>query len=181
MDFAQPGVTFSRIWRMENQIQLLDPLVASVLARHGMSFEVLECNPELADTAAFLEHYGFGAHETCNAILGVAKSEPPKYGCCVVLANCKVDVNKKLCELLEVKRCSFASGEQTLALTGMQIGGVTPVGLPEDIPIFIDSKIMELPRVVLGGGNRNSKLIINPSELLKMPAVRAVEGLGLPR
>ena len=80
-----------------------------------------------------------------------------KFACCIVLATCKLDVNKKVSALLETKKVSFASAEQTLELTGMQIGGVTPFGLP-DIPIFIDSMVMEQKEVIMGGGNRSTKV-----------------------
>ncbi len=79
-----------------------------------------------------------------------------------------------------IKRLSFASADTTLALTGMQIGGVTPFGLP-DMPTYIDSAVMNNERVLLGGGNRSSKLIVGPSALLKIPGAEVVEGLGLLR
>jgi prolyl-tRNA editing enzyme YbaK/EbsC (Cys-tRNA(Pro) deacylase) len=83
--------------------------------------------------------------------------------------------------LLDVKRCSFASGELTKELTGMEIGGVTPLGLPDDMPIFVDQAVFDNQRVVLGGGNRTSKLLLNPNGLLKVPGLHAVPQLGLPR
>lgn len=159
---------------------MLHPKVTEALTQYGIQGEGMECDPSFADTASFLEKYGFTAEETCNAIVGIGKSDPPKYACCVVLANSKVDINKKFSQLIGVKRCSFASGEQTLELTGMEIGGVTPVGLPE-MPVFIDSQIMECERIVLGGGNRTSKLLIAPAELKKIPHVQIIDGLGIPR
>lgn len=138
----------------------------------------MQCDPNLADTAAFCEHYNFKPEETCNAIIAASKTDPVKHACCVVLSDSKVDINKRVCQLLEVKRCSFATGEQTLQLTGMQIGGVTPFGLPE-MPIYIDSRIMDNQRVVLGGGNRTTKVLINPEELTKMPNLHIVENLGI--
>lgn len=166
---------------MTNNTQILHPRVSNALSKYGIQTDVLECDPQLADTAAFCEHYGFTADETCNAILVIAKSTPPKYACCVVLAKSKVDVNKKVSELLQVKRLSFAAGEQTKELTGMEIGGVTPVGLPDDMPIFLDAALFNNEKVVLGGGNRSSKLVINPAELRKIPTVQVIEGLGIPR
>lgn len=166
---------------MNTQTNLLHPRVADALARFGISFEAMECDPALADTAAFLEHYGFSAEETANAIIGASKTNPVKYACCLILATCKLDVNKKLCELLGVKRASFATAEQTLALTEMQIGGVTPLGLPEEIPIYVDAAVMLPDRVVVGGGNRSSKLILPASEFKKIPNLTIVEGLGIPR
>ncbi len=165
---------------MTNEISILHPLVSETLERYGIAHEAIACDPGLADTTAFCEAYGFTAGETCNAIIAAGKATPTKYACCVVLANCKVDVNKKVCELLEVKKCSFASGDQTLEVSGMQIGGVTPVGLP-DMPIYIDSAVLQNRRVVLGGGNRSSKLLVDPADLRKIPSVQVIEGLGLPR
>lgn len=166
---------------MTQQTDLLHPKVSEAIKKYGINAEAMACDPSLADTASFLEHYGFTADNTCNAILGIGKSNPPKYACCVVLANSKVDINKKFSELIQVKRVSFASGEQTLELTGMEIGGVTAVGLPYDMPIFIDAEVMRVPQVVLGGGNRSSKLLIDPHELKKIPQVQIIEGLGIPR
>ncbi|MBX9687229.1 MAG: hypothetical protein K2X27_11040 [Candidatus Obscuribacterales bacterium] len=158
----------------------LDDAVLAALRTCSMLFEEIECDPSLADTAAFLEHYGFTAEQTCNAIIVVAKSEPVRYACCVIPSTCKLDVNKKVSQLLGIKRCSFASAEQTLQLTGMQVGGVTPIGLPE-MPIFVDLTVLNNEKIVLGGGNRSSKLILNPEELRKVPHLEFVEALGIPR
>lgn len=159
---------------------MLHPNVTEALKQHGLTGEAMACDPSFADTASFLEKYGFTADETCNAIIGIGKSDPPKYACCVVLASSKVDINKKFSQLIGVKRCSFASADQTLELTGMEIGGVSPVGLPA-MPVYIDAAVMNNKRVVLGGGNRTSKLLIDPAELQKIPDVHIIEGLGIPR
>jgi prolyl-tRNA editing enzyme YbaK/EbsC (Cys-tRNA(Pro) deacylase) len=165
---------------MSARLELLHPAVAEAIRQHGIEADVMECDPNLADTAAFCEHYKFSAEETCNAIVVAAKTDPVKYACCLVLSTQKLDVNKSVCQLLDVKRCSFATGEQTVATTDMQIGGVTPIGI-SDMPIFIDSGVTQNPKVVLGGGNRSSKLLIRPSELSKLPNARIIQGLGLPR
>lgn len=159
---------------------MLHPKVTEALNQHGLTGEAMACDPSFADTASFLEKYGFTADETCNAIIGIGKSDPPKYACCVVLSNSKVDINKKFSQIIGVKRCAFASADQTLELTGMEIGGVTPVGLPP-MPVYIDAAVMNNNRVVLGGGNRTSKLLIDPAELKKIPDVHIIEGLGIPR
>jgi prolyl-tRNA editing enzyme YbaK/EbsC (Cys-tRNA(Pro) deacylase) len=159
---------------------MLHPKVTEAIEQYGLDAEAVACDPSFADTAAFLEKYGFAAEDTCNSIVGIAKSDPPKYACCVVLANSKVDINKTFSRTIGVKKCSFASGEQTLDLTGMEIGGVTPVGLGE-MPIYVDAAVMQRPRVLLGGGNRSSKLLLNPAELKKIPHVQIIEGLGIPR
>jgi prolyl-tRNA editing enzyme YbaK/EbsC (Cys-tRNA(Pro) deacylase) len=165
---------------MSQVISELHTSVSACLEKCGTEHKVFQCDPELADTAAFCAHYGFAPGQSANAIITASKTDPVKYACCLVLANSKLDVNKKVCQLLEVKKASFASAEQTLELTGMQIGGVTPFGLP-DIPIYIDSAVMNNEEVVLGGGNRSTKVLLNPKELQKLPGAQVVEGLASPR
>src|SRR6478672_6093357 len=97
----------------------------------GIVYKVMGCDPALADTAAFCAHYGFTLAQSANAILVAGKADPKKYACCIVLATHKLDVNKAVCKKLGVKRASFANGEVTQELSGMEIGGVTPFGLPE--------------------------------------------------
>ena len=89
---------------MSATIELLHPRVAEAIRLSGIQVEVMECDPDLADTAAFCQHYKIAPEQTCNAIVVVGKSNPVKYACCVVLATCKLDVNKAVSQLLEVKR-----------------------------------------------------------------------------
>ena len=148
------------------------------MQKHGVQCEVIECDPNLADTAAFCEHYRFSPGQAANTILVAGRSDPVRYAACVVLATTRLDVNKKVCELLGVKRASFATSEQTLALTHMQIGGVTVFGLPEDLPVYVDSAVMDQPQVIVGGGNRSSKILLGPRELQKLPNVHVTQGLA---
>jgi prolyl-tRNA editing enzyme YbaK/EbsC (Cys-tRNA(Pro) deacylase) len=160
---------------------ILDPAVSAALASHGVAHEVLPCDPELADTAAFCEHYGVALEQAANTILVASKKvDPPRYAVCVVLGTTRLDVNKKVSELLGVKRLSFADAETTVALTGMMIGGVTAFGI-EDLPVYVDSAVLAQPQVVMGGGNRSSKLLLDPRELTKLPTVEIVTGLALAR
>src|SRR5579885_1206345 len=150
---------------------ILLPIVEEALARYGIAYTILECTPELADTAAFCAHYHVPLDQSANTILVAArKVEPPKYAVCVVLGTTRLEVNSKVCELLGVKRASFADAETTMQRTGMLIGGVTAPGV-EDVPIYIDSAVMQQPEVVMGGGNRSSKMLLDPRELLKLPNV----------
>ena len=159
----------------------LDPLVQRAMLSNDVVFEVLPCDPDMADTAAFCSHYGFALEQAANTIIVASrKVAPPKYAACVVLGTTRLDVNKKVSELLAVKRLSFADEETTLDLTGMMIGGVTAFGIG-DLPIYVDSAVMGQVRVVMGGGNRSSKLLLNPNELNKLPNVVVVEGLAKPR
>jgi len=159
---------------------LLDPRVLAALRANGISYSVLACDPDLADTAAFCEHYGFALEQAANTILVASKKvDPPRYAVCVVLGTTRLDVNRKVSELLAVKRLSFADAEITRELTGMMIGGVTAFGI-DGIPTYVDAAVMSQQQIVMGGGNRSSKLLLAPAELLKIPAVAVVEGLAHP-
>jgi prolyl-tRNA editing enzyme YbaK/EbsC (Cys-tRNA(Pro) deacylase) len=159
----------------------LDPAVIDTLNTYGLSFKVFPCDPELADTAAFCEHYGFSPDQSANTIVVTSrKVEPVRRAACVVLATTKLDVNKKVSELLDAKRVSFADSETTMAVTGMMIGGVTAVGI-SDLPVYVDAAVMQRDEIILGGGNRSTKLLIHPHELTKLPNVQIVEGLGIPK
>jgi prolyl-tRNA editing enzyme YbaK/EbsC (Cys-tRNA(Pro) deacylase) len=160
---------------------ILHDLVREALESAGITEkEVLACEPELADTAEFCNHYGIPAEEACNAILVVLKTTPRRYVACLVRADTKLDVNRKVSELVGVKRLSFASLEETAELTGMLIGGVTIPGLPADVDIYIDARVMEQSQIIIGGGNRHSKLRIAPNELLKLPKA-SVADVAVPR
>lgn len=157
------------------------PIVEQTLAQYGLTYTVLACTPELADTAVFCEHYHVALDQAANTILVASrKVEPARYAICVVLGTTRLDVNQKVCELLGVKRASFADAETTMRLTGMQIGGVTAVGII-DMPVYIDSAALRQPEIVMGGGNRSSKLRLAPQELLKLPNVEVIEGLAKPK
>jgi len=159
---------------------VLDPTVAAALDNLGMQYQAFACDQELADTAVFCEHYDFRLDQGANSIIVATKTDPVKFACCVILATTKLDVNKKVRDLLGTKRLSFATPEQTQALTGMQIGGVTPFGL-NDVPVYIDSAVMTVDDLIFGGGNRSSKVIIQPGELRKIPHFQIVESLAKPK
>jgi prolyl-tRNA editing enzyme YbaK/EbsC (Cys-tRNA(Pro) deacylase) len=160
---------------------ILLPAVEAALAHFSMRYTVLECAPDLADTAAFCEHYHVALDQAANTILVVSKKvEPAKYALCVVLGTTRLDVNRKVCELLDVRRASFADAETTMQRTGMLIGGVTAPGVG-DMPIYIDGAVMRQAEVVMGGGNRSSKLLLDPQELQKLPHVEVIEGLATSR
>lgn len=163
-----------------SDLSLLHPKVKDAIFTYSLEVNVFECDPLLADTAAFCEKYGFSLSQSANTIIVASKGEPTEYAICVVLATTKLDVNKKVRELLKGKRSSFASMDQTIALSGMEIGGVTAVGL-ENMPIYIDSAVFTQKEIVMGGGNRSSKLLLNPEELKKIPTVTIIENLAIPK
>jgi prolyl-tRNA editing enzyme YbaK/EbsC (Cys-tRNA(Pro) deacylase) len=148
---------------------MLDEKIKAALDANGMTYEVLACDPLLADTAQFCEHYGIPPENACNTIIVVVKTEPRRYVACLVNATSKLDVNKKLAAIIGTKKLSFAASEETAELTNQMIGGVTLLALPAEWPVYIDEKIMSLDYAILGGGNRSSKIRIAPVELRKIP------------
>ena len=138
----------------------------------------MACDPDLADTAAFCETYGYAADDSANAIVVVGKSDPPIFAMCLVLADSRLDVNKVVRKRLGTRKCSFASAEQTIEMTGMQIGGVTPFGTTQPLELWIDSRVMERDNLIIGGGSRDRKLLVPPATLAAHPRAEVVEGLA---
>lgn len=144
----------------------------------GEPYELFPCDPALADTAAFCAAYGFDPEDSANTIVVIGKSTPPRFAACVTLAPYRLDVNRAVRDRLGTRKASFAPAEQTAELTGMQIGGVTVFGLPADLPIWVDARVMARDRIVLGGGSRSWKVIAAPAILRRLPNVEVVEGLA---
>ena len=159
----------------------IEQRVREAIAAVGATCEPLPCDPAYADTAAFCARYGVDPADSANAIL-IASSRPPgRHALCLLLATTRLDVNGAVCRLLDVRRASFASADETRARTGMSIGGVTPFGLPADLPIYVDARVMTRASVVIGGGSRSLKLRCAPAELAKIPGVQVVGDLARDR
>jgi prolyl-tRNA editing enzyme YbaK/EbsC (Cys-tRNA(Pro) deacylase) len=152
--------------------------VLEAAAATGVGYEVVPCDPDLADTAAFCAAYGYRPDQSANAIVVVGKGEPRLYVCCVVLATTRLDVNGVVRARLGRKKASFASAEETAGITAMQIGGVTPYGLGDRLPIWIDGRVMTCERVIVGGGSRDRKLLVPPASLAALPGAEVVEALA---
>lgn len=159
---------------------MLHPEVASALERLGVSYEAMPCDPDLADTTAFCQAYGIDPADSANTILIASKRPPGEIAATVVLATHRLDVNRSVRDAMGVSKVSFAGAEATLSATGMLLGGVTPFGLPPDLALFIDADVMTRDHIILGGGNRSSKLRLKPSELEKLPNARIVSQLANP-
>ncbi len=162
----------------KNHNELLLPKVRSSLDNYSIVHGVMECDPNFADTADFCSKYGIKPQHSANTIIVASKGNPVQFAACVILATTRLDVNKAVCELMGVKRASFARGDQVARLTGMKIGGVTVFGLPDYISIYIDSKVMDQSEVIMGGGNRTSKVRLDPRELSKLPNTIVHQGLA---
>lgn len=157
----------------------IDPVLAAARAT-GVTYELVPCDPALADTAAFCEAYGYSPAQSANAIVVVGKGDPRIYAACLVLATTRLDVNGVVRARLGTRKASFASADETAEMTGMQIGGVTPYGLPPGLPIWIDSRVMECDRVIVGGGSRDRKLLVPPASLAALPGAEVVTALASP-
>lgn len=157
----------------------IEQRVRAALVSTGVAYELLDCDPQLADTAAFCAAYGHSPDISANTILVTGKGDPPRHVACIALATTKLDVNGIIRRRLGVRKASFASAADTAHLTGMLIGGVTPFGLPADLHIWVDSAVLERPAIVLGGGSRSLKVLTSPAALLALANAAVVEGLAV--
>lgn len=163
------------------EFEEIEAAVRAELDRLGARYECMPCDPAFADTAAFCARYGVPPGDSANAILVAARKDPAVRSLCLVLATTKLDVNRKVSELMGVKKLSFASAEETRGATGMLIGGVTPFGLPTPLPIYVDNRVMTRASVVVGGGSRSSKVRVAPEVFSRLPGCQIIEGLALDR
>lgn len=155
-------------------------LALKLLQDAGEDFEIVSCDPELADTAQFCDAYGYALEDSANTIVVVGKSDPRVYAACVVLATTRLDVNGAVRRRFGTRKASFAPGDETAARTGMAIGGVTPFGLPDDLPLWVDAAVMDRDRIVLGGGGRDRKVLAPPAILKALSNVDVVVDLAKP-
>ncbi len=155
-----------------------DPNVISDLESKLIQYEEMACDPELADTAAYCEAYGIPLEKSANAIVVASRKPEGRNAVCLVLANDRLDVNGMVRRRLGVRKVSFASAELTRELTGQEIGGVTIFGLPDDLPVWIDSNVIDNDWVVVGGGSRSAKIRLDPDQLIDLSGYEVVEGLS---
>jgi Cys-tRNA(Pro) deacylase len=162
-------------------VEAIEQAVIDALDQAGVPYETLECDPDFADTAAFCERYGVAPEESANTIVVVGKTDPKRYCACVVTATTKLDVNGAVRRLLGAKKASFASADETKELTGMLIGGVTAVALPDDLPLYVDSRVMKQDSVVIGGGSRSMKVRVSPELFHRLANAQIVDDLAVDR
>ncbi|WP_163550124.1 YbaK/EbsC family protein [Candidatus Frankia nodulisporulans] len=141
--------------------------------------EVAEIDPELADTAAFCARYGVEPADSANCVIVAARrGAETTLAACVVLATTRADVNGLVRRRLAARKVSFAPMDAAVSSTGMEYGGITPVGLPAAWPLLIDRAVVEHPRVVVGSGLRRSKLWLPGAALAALPAAEVLDALG---
>ena len=154
--------------------------VQDALVALQADFTVIDIDPAYTHTAAFCAQYGYPPEQSANAIVVASRRPAGHNAVCVATATTRLDVNRRVRGLLGVRKLSFASAELTMHLTGMEIGGVTPFALPEDLPVYVDARIMSLEEILVGGGNRSTKISVNPEVFGRIPSVSVIEGLANP-
>jgi prolyl-tRNA editing enzyme YbaK/EbsC (Cys-tRNA(Pro) deacylase) len=138
---------------------------------------VAPIDPALADTAAFCAAYDVALEHSANCVIVLGKPAQV-YAACVVLATTRADVNGAVRRLLGVRKASFAPMEDAVSRSGMEHGGITPIGLPKDWPVFVDARVPDVPAAVIGSGRRGSKLVLPGAVLAALPGVTVVPGLA---
>jgi len=140
---------------------------------------VAEIDPAAADTAAFCERYGVSPAESANCVVITGRRDgEARYAACVILATTRADVNNTARRELDVRKASFAAMDDAVEQTGMEYGGITPLGLPADWPVLVDALVADTPTVVIGSGLRRSKLVLPGKLLASLPGAKVIEGLA---
>lgn len=152
--------------------------VSEYLADHGIDYSVMECDPDLADTAQFCEAYGIPLENSANAILVASKKPEGLYALCLILATTRLDANGTVRRRLGARKVSFASPEDTLSQTGQAIGGVTVFGIPDEMPIWVDQAVLERDWVIVGAGTRTAKIKVDPAIFAANSRFEVVEDLA---
>ena len=156
--------------------ELLAPAVASAVTAE---MQVAAIDGTLADTAAFCEAYDVPLDISANCVIVAGRrGEATRYAACMILATTRLDVNGVVRRLLDARKASFAPMDDAVALTGMEYGGITPVGIPADWMLLVDSRIVPLPQVVVGAGIRGAKLLLPGAALAALPNAEVVEELA---
>lgn len=164
---------------------LAAPVAASVDAGAAGApaerIRVAKIDPAYADTADLRDTYGVPMDASVNCVVVTAKrAGQTRMAACLVRASTRADVNGVVRRHLGARKASFAPQDKVVAATGMEYGGITPIGLPEDWPILVDSAVLDCPDAVVGSGVRGSKLILPGAALAELPGAEVVEGLGVP-
>jgi prolyl-tRNA editing enzyme YbaK/EbsC (Cys-tRNA(Pro) deacylase) len=162
---------------------LAPPVLAALRGWEGQlpieRIAVAAIDPDVADTAAFSARYGVPLDESANCVVIAGRREGvQRQLACVVLATTRADVNGVARRRLDVRKASFMPMDEAVAGTGMEYGGITPIGLPVDWPVLVDAAVAAADSVVIGSGVRRSKLRLPGALLAGLPAVEVVDGLG---
>lgn len=173
---------FAEAWRAIDRPDLVGPPVLEALSVWSAGEEVLvvDTDPELADTANFCAAYDVSADASANCVVVAAKrGGAVTLAACVVLASTRADVNGFVRKHLDARKASFASADTAVELTGMEYGGITPIGLPGSWPLLVDAAVANTPAVIIGSGLRRGKLLLPGKLLSALPRAQTLVGLGI--
>lgn len=153
--------------RISEDTALAAEPVQQVVNGGGLSeVYISEIDTTLSDTVAFCDHYKIGLERAANCVVVEAKrADKVWYAACVILGTTRADINGVIRKYLEARKISFAPMDKAISMTAMEFGGITPIGLPANWPILVDTKVINTPYVIIGSGLRKSKLLV-PGELL---------------
>ncbi|HET6920531.1 MAG TPA: YbaK/EbsC family protein [Jiangellaceae bacterium] len=158
---------------------LAEPVRVALDARPHAEIYVAEIDPELADTAQFCTAYGVAPEISANCVVVAGRrGGEQRVAACMVLATTRADVNNVVKRRLDVRKASFLAMDEAVLATGMEYGGITPIGLPTGWPVLVDAAVAELPYTVIGSGVRRSKLALPGATLAGWPGAEVVDGLG---
>ena len=166
----------------DSRPDLLAPAVRAALSvgRLGRDVGVVEIDPELSDTAKTQAAYDVPIEALANCVVVAGKrAGEERVAGCVVLADSRADVNGTVRRRLDVRKASFLAMDSAVARSGMEYGAITPVGLPEEWSLLVDSRVVEQELVIVGSGLRGSKLVLPGRLLTLLPRVEVIVGLGL--
>ena len=161
--------------------ELLAAPVAAALEQwpYAEQAEVVEIDPSLADTVALTTAYDLPLEASGNCVVvGGRRDGTERVAACVVRADTRADVNNLVKRRLDVRKASFLGMDEAVGRTGMEYGGITPVGLPEECRVMVDEELASMPVVVLGSGIRRSKLLVPGRLLAELPRAEMVADLG---
>jgi prolyl-tRNA editing enzyme YbaK/EbsC (Cys-tRNA(Pro) deacylase) len=160
---------------------LLAPPVLAVLESwpHADSVGVVEIDPAIADTAAMSEAYGLGMDTGANCVVVAGRRDgAERVAACLVRADTRADVNNLVKRTLDVRKASFLSMDRAVEESGMEYGGITPVGLPGEWRVLVDPRVLDIGVAVIGSGVRRSKLLLPGALAAELPRAEVVEGLA---
>ncbi|MEO8888652.1 MAG: YbaK/EbsC family protein [Jatrophihabitantaceae bacterium] len=159
--------------------ELVAAPVATAIAQAGVDVLAAPIDPSLADTAEFCEHYGVALQVSANCVvIAGRRGDTVSYAACVVLATTRADVNGLVRRRLDARKASFAPMDEAVALSAMEYGGITPIGVPSNWPVLVDAAVLAQDVVVIGSGLRRSKLAIASAELAGLPGAEVIDGLA---
>jgi prolyl-tRNA editing enzyme YbaK/EbsC (Cys-tRNA(Pro) deacylase) len=154
---------------------LAEPVAAAVRALGLTDVLVAEIDPGAADTAAFCERYAVGLDVSANCVVVAGRrGGDTTLAACMVLATDRADVNGVVRRRIDARKASFASMEVAVAETGMEYGGITPIGLPAGWPILVDARVNATDHVIIGSGVRRSKLVVPGAMLAQLPGAEVI-------